>query len=63
MVASASELADVRTCDKTSQPGHVQKSLPDQAQEEKRWCVYSGQIRNKSAMLIKGTEMPSQPTA
>lgn len=54
MPVSAAELADVRACDKTGQAA-MQKSIPDKAQGENRRFVYSGQLINKSAMLIKGT--------
>lgn len=47
MAVSATELADVKACDETSQAA-VQKSIPDKAQGENRWFVYSGQIINKS---------------
>lgn len=54
MTVSATELADVRACDKTGQ-AERQKSFPDKAQGVNRLFVYSGQIINKSAILIKGT--------
>lgn len=54
MAVSATELADVRTCDETGQAA-MQKSIPDKAQGENRWFVYSGQIINTYAMLNKGT--------
>lgn len=54
MAVSATQLADVRACDKTGQ-AEVQKSIPGKAQRGKRLFVYSGQIKNKSVTLIKGT--------
>lgn len=62
VAVSAAELADVRACDETGQAA-TQKSIPDKAQGESGGFVYSGQIRNTSAMLIKGTEMLSLPTS
>lgn len=54
MTVSTTELADVRACDKTGQ-AERQKSISDKAQRVNRLFVYSGQIINKSAVLVKGT--------
>lgn len=54
MTVSTTELADVRACDKTGQ-AERQKSISDKAQGVNRLFVYSGQIINKSAALVKGT--------
>lgn len=52
-----------RACDKTEQAA-IQESIPDKAKGENTWFVYRGQtIFLKSAKLIKGTNMPSLPTA
>jgi hypothetical protein len=59
MTVSTTEVADVRACDKTDQ-AERQRSIPDKDQGVNGLFVYSGQIINKSAMLIKGTtQVPS----